>query len=108
MNNIPFLKNNSQVSCPYIKSDIIDYLEIEERRKIIHEDLKFVRTAKYKKTKYWLWQFFKKDKYLGWVIVNSFKRFIILENHEVASWGDKDWDAEKLIIEYHKINIEKK
>ncbi len=61
---LPKLLLNVPWTCPRRKKEILEYLAVEARggsqsgsENVIEFDLKFVRTAKVKGSKYWLWSF---------------------------------------------------
>jgi hypothetical protein len=61
---LPKLFLNVPWTCPRSKNDIFKYLNVEApggseagSENVINFDLKFVRTAKVNRSKYWLWSF---------------------------------------------------
>ncbi|MCP4607358.1 MAG: hypothetical protein GY845_01405 [Planctomycetes bacterium] len=79
--DFPYLKNNTAVSCPSLMTEILEYLSMEcpNGDNIKEEDLIFLRTAKLKKTKYWIWKFFDQDGAECYVTVSSWKRILLLK-----------------------------
>ena len=77
--DFPYLKDNSPNSCPSSLDDIIEYLSVEcpDGGKIEKDDLQFLRTAKVKKTKYWIWKFTDPDGAECYATVSSWKKFLI-------------------------------
>lgn len=80
--DFPYLKYNTPMSCPSLMAEILEYLSIEcpNVEKIKEEDLIFLRTAKVKKTKFWIWKFFDQDRAECYVTVSSWRKFLFLKN----------------------------
>ncbi len=74
----PYQRNNGPKSCPNSMEEILEYLSIEcpNGDRIKEQDLEFLRTAKVKNARYWIWKFSDPDGAECYVTVSSRKSFI--------------------------------
>ena len=84
--NFPYLKDNTPLSCPSLMTEILEYLSMEcpSGDSIKEEDLIFIRTAKVKKAKYWIWKFFDQDDAECYVTVSSHTRLLLLKSISIG------------------------
>jgi hypothetical protein len=84
--DFPYLKDNTPASCPSLMTEILEYLSMEcsSGDNIKEKDLIFLRTAKVKKAKFWIWKFFDKDGVECYVTVSSQKRLLFLKSISIG------------------------
>ena len=61
--SFPRLRRDTAESCPVPPKDVLEYLHLESADfdKIKWSDLRFLRTAKVAKRRYWIWEFYESD-----------------------------------------------
>ena len=77
----PYLKENTAASCPVSINEVMEYLAMEspDGGHLKLDDLEFIRTAKIRRSRYWIWQFYESDGAHCYVTVSAERRFIQLQ-----------------------------
>ncbi len=103
--HIPFVGENFANSSPvYDKrdwKDFAEYLSFEAGAKVAQKRVKFTRTAKIQKTKYWLYRVSPLNDDEFWGFVYSIRVFFILPTYCSSCYFDGKLSAEEVLLKHH-------